>query len=81
MHGTLPKLRIQREDTGPSREAAEEAVRTLIRWAGEDPGREGLVDTPARVVRAYAEWFDGYGQAPPRSSSGPSRRSAGTTTS
>ena len=46
----------------PTREEAEAAVRTLIRWAGEDPTREGLIDTPARVVRAYAEFFSGYGQ-------------------
>ena len=39
---------------------AEQAVRTLLRWAGEDPAREGLVDTPARVVRAYRDWFSGY---------------------
>ena len=39
----------------PTREAAAEAVRTLIRWAGDDPRREGLADTPGRVVRAYAE--------------------------
>ena len=44
----------------PSREAALEAVRTLIAWAGDDPRREGLVDTPERVVNAYAEWFEGY---------------------
>src|SRR6516225_9410702 len=44
----------------PSREEAMEAVRTLIAWAGDDPRREGLVDTPKRVVDAYAEWFDGY---------------------
>ena len=37
-------------------------MRTLIRWAGDDPDREGLVDTPSRVVRAYQEWFRGYGQ-------------------
>ena len=48
----------------PSRAEAAEAVRTLIRWAGDDPGREGLVDTPDRVVRAYAEWFGGYGEDP-----------------
>ena len=53
-----PKLVV---DTGrPSRAEAEAAVRTLLRWAGDDPAREGLVDTPARVVRAYAEWFAGY---------------------
>ena len=39
---------------------AEEAVRTLLRWAGEDPAREGLVDTPTRVVKAYRDWFSGY---------------------
>ena len=44
----------------PSRGEAEEAVRTLIRWAGDDPMREGLLDTPARVVRAYEEFFSGY---------------------
>ena len=44
----------------PTREEAEAAVRTLIAWAGDDVGREGLVDTPARVVRAYEEFFAGY---------------------
>ncbi|OGN42310.1 MAG: GTP cyclohydrolase I FolE [Caulobacterales bacterium RIFCSPHIGHO2_01_FULL_70_19] len=44
----------------PSREQALEAVRTLLAWAGDDPNREGLKDTPKRVVDAYAEWFDGY---------------------
>ena len=39
---------------------AEEAVRTLLRWAGDDPGREGLLDTPKRVVGAYRDWFSGY---------------------
>lgn len=48
----------------PSREDAEAAVRTLIRWAGDDPGREGMKGTPARVVRAYEEWFAGYDQNP-----------------
>ena len=43
----------------PSREAAEQAVRTLIQWAGDDPDREGLLDTPSRVVRAYEEFFAG----------------------
>lgn len=50
----------------PSRSEAEAAVRTLIRWAGDDPGREGLHDTPARVVRAYGEWFGGYARDPER---------------
>lgn len=48
----------------PSRHEAEEAVRTLIRWAGDDPSREGLLDTPARVARAYREWFAGYAEDP-----------------
>lgn len=48
----------------PSREEAEEAVRTLIAWAGDDPRREGLLDTPKRVVKAYEEWFSGYDQDP-----------------
>ena len=48
------------EGTRPTRDEAEAAVRTLIRWAGDDPGREGLADTPARVVRAYEDWFSGY---------------------
>ncbi|GAB4169625.1 MAG: GTP cyclohydrolase I FolE [Thalassobaculales bacterium] len=44
----------------PSRAQAEEAVRTLLAWAGDDPAREGLLDTPARVARAFEEWFQGY---------------------
>jgi GTP cyclohydrolase I len=48
----------------PSREEAEAAVRTLIRWAGDDPGREGLAGTPDRVVRSYEEFFAGYDQDP-----------------
>jgi GTP cyclohydrolase I len=48
----------------PSRAEAETAVRTLIRWAGDDPDREGLRATPARVVRAYEEWFSGYNDEP-----------------
>jgi GTP cyclohydrolase IA len=47
-----------------TRQAAEEAVRTLLRWAGDDPGREGLRDTPSRVVSAYREWFSGYASDP-----------------
>ncbi len=46
------------------REAAEEAVRTLLKWAGDDPDREGLRDTPKRVVDAYADWFSGYSSDP-----------------
>ena len=48
----------------PSREQAEEAIRTLLLWAGDDPDREGLVDTPARVARAYQDWFSGYKEDP-----------------
>nr|WP_277929977.1 GTP cyclohydrolase I FolE [Lysobacter sp. M15] len=48
----------------PSREQAEEAVRVLLRWAGEDPAREGLLDTPSRVVKAYSDWFSGYNDDP-----------------
>jgi len=43
---------------------AEEAVRTLLRWAGEDPRREGLLDTPKRVAEAYRDWFSGYATDP-----------------
>ncbi len=49
----LPKRR-------PSRDEALKAVRTLLAWAGDDPDRPGLIDTPKRVVDAYGEWFDGY---------------------
>lgn len=55
-----PMLKIDR----PSRDEAEEAVRTLIRWAGDNPSREGLEGTPDRVVRAYEEFFGGYDDDP-----------------
>jgi GTP cyclohydrolase I len=48
----------------PSRSDAEDAVRTLIRWAGDNPNRQGLLGTPARVARAYEEWFSGYQEEP-----------------
>ncbi|WP_306016054.1 GTP cyclohydrolase I FolE [Oceanicaulis sp. MMSF_3324] len=48
----------------PTREEAEEAVRTLLRWAGDDPRREGLLETPKRVVNAYNDWFRGYDEDP-----------------
>lgn len=48
----------------PSRAEAEAAVRTLIRWAGDDPDREGLIETPKRVVKAYGQLYEGYGQDP-----------------
>ena len=54
----------KRASPKPSRAEAEAAVRTLIRWAGDDPDREGLIATPGRVVSAYEEWFSGYGQDP-----------------
>lgn len=44
----------------PTQEEAEEAVRTLLRWAGDNPSREGLLDTPKRVTKAFGEWFAGY---------------------
>jgi len=50
----------QPPDNGVTQEQAEEAVRTLLRWSGEDPQREGLLDTPKRVVKAYRDWFSGY---------------------
>ncbi|MDE3016654.1 MAG: GTP cyclohydrolase I FolE [Pseudomonadota bacterium] len=48
----------------PTREQAEDAVRTLIRWTGDDPEREGLIDTPKRVVKSYEEFFQGYDTDP-----------------
>ena len=48
----------------PSRDEAEAAVRTLIAWAGDDPTREGLLETPRRVTKAYGEFFAGYGESP-----------------
>lgn len=57
---TAKKTIIQ--DNKPSREEAMKAVETLLRWAGEDPTREGLLDTPKRVVKAYEEFFSGYGK-------------------
>jgi len=48
----------------PTQEEAEKAVRTLIRWAGDDPTREGMIDTPKRVLKAYGEFFSGYNDDP-----------------
>ena len=48
----------------PTREQAEKAVKTLIEWAGDNPDREGLVETPKRVVKAYEQFFEGYNQDP-----------------
>jgi GTP cyclohydrolase I len=54
----------KRPSTKVTRDSAEEAVRVLLRWIGEDPQREGLVDTPKRVVDAYQDWFAGYESDP-----------------
>jgi GTP cyclohydrolase IA len=52
------------DDQPPTQAEAEAAVRTLLRWAGEDPAREGLLDTPKRVAKAYGDWFSGYALDP-----------------
>ena len=57
-------LRACPEPHRPTQAQAEDAVRLLIEWAGDDPSREGLLDTPARVARSYAELFSGYGEDP-----------------
>src|SRR3954466_10002066 len=57
-------LKISPSEPKPSRAEAERALRTLILWAGDDPDREGMRETPARVVRAFEDWFSGYGQDP-----------------
>lgn len=59
-----PKSRATLAADRPTRQEAEAAVRTLLRWAGDDPAREGLRDTPARVTRAYEEFFSGYATDP-----------------
>ena len=59
-----PVLKAVANAPRPSKEEAMEAVRTLIAWAGDNPDREGLVDTPKRVVNAYREWFRGYDMDP-----------------
>tara|TARA_B100000579_G_scaffold43138_1_gene30104 strand:- start:461 stop:1060 length:600 start_codon:yes stop_codon:yes gene_type:complete len=53
-----------KKDKKPSRSEAEAAVKTLLAWAGEDVKREGLKDTPKRVVKAYEDWFSGYNEDP-----------------
>ena len=60
----LSLVGTERPVNRPSREEAEEAVRTLLRWTGDDPDREGLRQTPARVVRSYEDFFAGYDQDP-----------------
>ncbi|RKQ69185.1 GTP cyclohydrolase I [Litorimonas taeanensis] len=59
-----PTLKAVHSAPRPSQEEAMEAVRTLIAWAGDNPDREGLIDTPKRVVKAYKEWFRGYDMDP-----------------
>ena len=61
---SLAAERRAAQERRPSREEAENAVRTLVRWAGDDPNREGLAGTPERVVRAYEEFFTGYHDDP-----------------
>lgn len=64
MHGQVGLIRVAQDDVRPSPCEAEDAVRTLIRWIGDRPEREGLLDTPSRVLRAFEEWFDGYDTDP-----------------
>ncbi len=58
------KWKINLNDDRPTEDEARAAVRTLLRWAGDDPEREGLLDTPKRVVKAYGDWFSGYAEDP-----------------
>ncbi len=59
-----PRRPLRTPRSRPNRADVEAAVRLLIEWTGDDPDREGLVDTPARVVRAYEEFFEGYNTDP-----------------
>jgi GTP cyclohydrolase I len=63
MQKSMTKRRSEKP-AKPSREEAEAAIRTMLRWAGDDPDREGLRETPERVVKAFEEWFSGYRQDP-----------------
>jgi len=58
------KWKVQVNGDRPSADEAREAVRVLLRWAGDDPDREGLLETPERVVRAYEDWCSGYSEDP-----------------
>ncbi|MDE0780585.1 MAG: GTP cyclohydrolase I FolE [Alphaproteobacteria bacterium] len=60
----MSKDSTSKTSSPPDRAAAEAAVRTLLQWAGDDPTREGLVETPARVARAFEQWFAGYREDP-----------------
>ena len=55
---------INKKPVKPTREEAMDAVRTMLAWAGDDPNREGLLETPKRVVKAYEEFFNGYNKDP-----------------
>jgi len=57
-------LKPSPKEPKPSRKTAEQAIRTLLLWAGDDPDREGLLETPSRVARAFEDWFSGYGEDP-----------------
>ena len=61
---TGPIIQAANDMPKPSRDDAEAAVRTLLAWAGDDPAREGLIDTPKRVAKAFEEWFGGYAHDP-----------------
>jgi len=63
-NSTIKLKAVEKPIIRPSREEAEEAVRTMILWAGDNPDREGLLDTPSRVVKAYEEFFAGYTEDP-----------------
>ena len=60
----IPRELVKSPVKRPSQDEAEEAVRTLLAWAGDDPDREGLLDTPARVAKAFREYFSGYEEDP-----------------
>jgi GTP cyclohydrolase I len=60
----MDAIKRPKENSAVTREDAEAAVKTLLRWAGDDPDREGLKDTPTRVVNAYGDWFSGYSSDP-----------------
>ncbi len=64
-HGTAgPHIEAANDTIRPTRDEAEAAVRTLLAWTGDDPTREGLLDTPKRVAKAFEEWFGGYDHDP-----------------
>ena len=60
INNEVAQLKPAKQDRRPSRAEAEAAVQTLLAWAGDNPSREGLLETPSRVVKAFGEWFSGY---------------------